>query len=539
MTTRNKKNVLIIDDDTIIRNELEKELKRNFYNTFLSSEGKAGLKIFESENIEIVILDVKLPDINGIDVLQIIKSKKPDCEVIIMTGYGTQEIAIQSLRRGAIDYIEKPLIMDELYTALGRAEENLIAKEGLDYKSSILIIDDEEEIARQLKRTLQKEGYIVFVANNGKKGLEIIETNKIDVVVTDIMMEDINGIEVLKKAKTLYHDIEGIMITGFQDRDFAIKSLRAGAFDYITKPIDLDNLLFSIKKAIERIHLHRNRLYRNRELKISSDIISKMNEELERRIQERSREVNDMQVQLFQTSKLATLGEMSAGLAHEINQPLGGISLVAASFRKLMARELLTPEEIESGLDDIETSVQRMTKVIQHIRTFARQDLLEFIQVDVNATLESAMGLLSEQLRLHEITVERNYAPDLPKIVGEPFQLEQVWINLITNARDAVDEKGKQDPEYEKLITISTSYDPGLKRIIIRVRDNGQGMPEEVRKKIFEPFFTTKEVGKATGLGLAISYGIIQEHQGSIELETNDGEGITISVLLPLEVEHD
>jgi two-component system NtrC family sensor kinase len=536
--------VLIVDDDKIIREQLAKELKRNFFNTLLAADGKTALEKLSENKVDILILDIKLPDMDGLEVLQKVKEKTPGCEVIVVTGFGTREIAVQSLRRGAIDYIDKPLDMEDLFAALGRAQEKLSEKEELSYENTILVIDDEEVIVKRLKKFLEKEGYAVFTALNGKEGLAVIASNKIDVVITDIRMGDMDGIEVIQKAKKLYRDIEGIVVTGHTDQELTVRSLRAGASDYITKPINLDTLLFSIKKATEKINLNRNQLYRNRELKISKEIISKMNEELERRIKERSQELSQTQAQLIQTSKLATLGEMSAGLAHEMNQPLGGISLTARNFQKLMERGKLTEEELASGLTDIESLVKRMSKIIQHIRTFARQDTLKFIEVNLNETIEAALSLLGEQLRLHEIEVVRELAPDLPRITGEPYQLEQVWINLITNARDAVEEQGKRlaadkgkVSDYKKVITISTRCSNKNKApsLEVAVVDNGIGIAEGQKEKILEPFFTTKEVGKSMGLGLSISYGIIENHKGTIKVESNEGEGCGFSVLLPVE----
>ena len=537
------KTVLIVDDDRIIREQLQKELKREFFKTFLASDGKTALESLNREEIDIVILDVRLPDMDGLEVLKEIKEKRPDCEVIVITGMGSQEIAIKSLRKGAIDYIEKPIEMDELSAALGRAQEKLADKKELSYKNMLLVIDDDEAVVKRLKKVLEKEGYEVVGANSGKEGLNIIANNKIDVVITDIKMDDMDGIQVIQRAKKFYRDIEGIVVTGFKDQELAIRSLRAGAIDYITKPINLDELLFSIKRAIERINLNRDRLYRNRELKISSEIISKMNEELERRIEERSKELDQTQAQLFQTSKLATLGEMSAGLAHEMNQPLGGISLIIKHMNKLMDRGILSNEEIESGLGDIETSVKRMARIIQHIRTFARQDTLAFLQVDVNETIDSALSLLGEQLRLHDIGVLLELSPDLPTITGEPYQLEQVWINLISNARDALDEKekqisegGAQNTDYKKLLNISTIYDKEseMPSVEVRFTDNGVGLEEEQKERIFEPFFTTKEVGKAMGLGLSICHGIIESHKGEILTESKAGGETIFRVILPI-----
>jgi len=532
-------NFLIVDDDKMSLVTLKKILKNNLNRIFLASNGADALKVIESEDIDIVLLDVKLTDMSGLELLVELKKRQSVCEVIVITGCGNQELAIQSLRYGAIDYIEKPIVLEDLFASLGRAREKLAERKKLSYDTTVLVIDDDANVTDYLIKILEKEGYSVFSANSGEEGIEILKQNKIDLFLTDIKMRDINGIEVLRKARLLYEDIEGIMMTGYNDQELAIQALRVGAFDYLVKPVNLELMLHSIKKAIEKITLYRNSLYRNRELKITSQIISKTNEELEKRIEERSNEINQIQAQLFQTSKLATLGEMSAGLAHEMNQPLGGIALTTKNLSRLLVRDMLTKEEIEEGINDIEYCIQRMTKIIQHIRIFSRQDTLKFMAVDINQTINSALGLLGEQLRLHAIDVELDLQEDLPKISGEPYQLEQVWINLITNARDAVDEKEEKIRKkemsilnYSKKIKIITNQNRTLKTVEVQFTDNGIGMQKDVMKKALEPFFTTKEVGQATGLGLSISYGIIQTHKGSIEIFSKVGEETTIKVSL-------
>ena len=538
--------VLIVDDDQMALQQLEKELKRQYCETFLAANGEECKIIFAREVIDILLLDVKLPDINGLEFIKEAKAQRPNCQIIVITGYGSEEIAIQSLRRGAIDYLEKPIKFEELAASIGRAQEKLAEKEELAYKNTLLVIDDDPAVLGPIKRFLEKEGYEVFTAPNGRDGLMIIEKSKIDVLITDINMPDMNGIQVLQNAKKFYKDIEGIVVTGQKDEILAIEALRAGAVDYITKPINLDELLISVEKALNNINLNRDRLYRNRELKISSEIIAKMNEELERRIDERSKELSQTQSQLFQTSKLATLGEMSAGLAHEINQPLGGIALICANIKKSIQRGKFSIEMLTEDIADIEKSIQRMTRVIQHMRTFARQDTLRFIEVDVPSTINSALSLLGEQLRLHEIEVILDFPNDLPKITGEPFQLEQVWINLMSNARDAMDEKEKKikdgrlpPEEYRKKLTIKVFSDMENKSIGVKFSDNGTGISKEHTKKVFEPFFTTKEVGKGSGLGLSITYGIIESHKGKIGVESQEGQGVTFIVSLPIGVEND
>lgn len=535
-----RRTVLIIDDDEIVRKQLEVELRRAYFTPVSVASGNDALAMIASMKVEIILLDVKLPDMDGIDLLEKIKAQNPSCEAIVITGYGGEEIAIRALRKGAIDYIEKPLNLNELSAALGRAQEKLAQAQELAYKNTILITDDEEVVVLRLKRFLEKEGFLVFGSTSAKEGLEIIAQNKIDVLITDINMQGMDGFELLQKAKSLYPDIEGIVVTGDKTGELAIKALRAGAVDYINKPVDLDELLFSVKKAIENIHLNRNKLYRSRELKITSEIITKMNEELERRIEERSRELNKTQTQLFQTSKLATLGEMAAGLAHEINQPLNGIALIATNIRKLSERDLLTADNLKNSLDETDGLVKRMKRIIEHIRTFARQDALKFEEVEIPKTIDSALNLLGEQLRLHEIEVVVRIEENLPTIQGEPYQLEQVWINLISNARDALDDKGNKVSTgelklegYAKKLEITAAYEKELQMVSICFNDNGIGVKEEHKKKVFEPFFTTKEVGKSTGLGLSISYGIIENHKGKIEFESVHGEGTKVKVSLP------
>jgi DNA-binding response OmpR family regulator len=533
--------VLIVDDDRIIREQLEKELARNYFSTFTVADGSSALAVFTRESIDIILLDVRLPDMDGLAVLEKVKAEKPECEVIVMTGFGSHDVAIKALRCGAIDYLEKPIQSEVLTAAIGRAQEKLSEREDLTYKNSLLIIDDDKTTLKALTRALEKEGYIVYSASNGKDGLNIIESNKIDVLIVDIQMEGLNGIEVLEQAKKMYMDIEGIMITGHRDQELAIQALRAGALDYIVKPVHMEELYLSIQKAIERINLNRNRLYRNRELKITSEIINKMNEELERRIEERTEKLKATQGQLFQTSKLATLGEMAAGLAHELNQPLAGISLTSKHLTKLSERDKLTTETLGVSLQDIDDSVKRMSLIIQHIRTFARQDTLKFISVNIPETIDYALNLLGEQLRLHEIEVVKEISGNLPCIHGEPYQIEQVWINLITNARDALDEaeqKWKAERKgYKKRleigVTLAESGDE--KAIVVSFHDNGVGMSSAQQEKMFEPFYTTKEVGKGTGLGLSIIFGIVESHKGRLKVESEEGQGTTMTAIFPVE----
>lgn len=529
--------ILVVDDDPMILKYLEGELKRRFFNPIFASTGAEALT--RLAGVDIVISDIKLPDMDGLELVSHINDRNavaPRIETIVITGYGSQEIAVSALRLGAIDYIEKPINFDDLNAALGRAHEIMAKRRNLTLVDTVLVIDDEKEVAEKLRREMEKEGYKAFCCFGGKDALELIAKTKIDVVITDVQMKDMSGIEVLQEAKKLYTDIEVIMMTGFGGQEVAIKSLRAGAIDYLTKPVDLDQLIWAVKKAIEKMRLFRSSLYRSRELKLSAEIVAKLNEEQEKIIKERTTQLTQTQANLIQTSKLATLGEMSAGMAHELNQPLFGISLVSQTLRKLKTTNTLTDEEFDLSLKDLDQCVVRMSKIIQHVRTFARQESLKFMSVDVNSTLDSALILTGAQLKMHGIQITKNFDPSLPKIHGEPYQLEQVWINLIGNSRDAIDEMDVKAKEKQikcnKALTITTKVEGD--QIFVVVEDTGIGMSEEQQKKVFQPFFTTKPVGKGMGLGMAIVYGIIELHKAKIELVSEQEKGTTITVKLPL-----
>ncbi len=233
----------------------------------------------------------------------------------------------------------------------------------------------------------------------------------------------------------------------------------------------------------------------------------------------------DTEQQLIQASKMATLGEMATGVAHELNQPLSVIK-TASSFcmRKIDKKEPIESQTLISLLEKIDANVDRATKIIVHMRQFARKTDLKLVPVQVNDVLDKAFDIFSQQLRLRGIRIVREMEKDLPLIMADPDRLEQVFINLLINARDAIEARwGEGDRPGDKKITLRTGASNG--QVIAEVCDTGSGMSEGIKDKIFEPFFTTKEVGKGTGLGLSISYGIVKDCAGEIDVRTTPGQG--------------
>ncbi|MCP4682807.1 MAG: PAS domain S-box protein [Desulfobacterales bacterium] len=239
--------------------------------------------------------------------------------------------------------------------------------------------------------------------------------------------------------------------------------------------------------------------------------------------------------QLFQAGKMATLGEMASGVAHELNQPLSVIK-TASTFmtKKINKKELIKQDTLINLLTKMEDNVDRASRIINHMRQFARKSETDLKYIRVNEVLERAFEIFSQQLKVRGIELIQDLEDNLPGIMADPGRLEQVFINLLVNARDAIEEKSKttgRDME-ENRITIRTRSDD--KDVIVEVRDTGVGIPDAIADKVFEPFFTTKEVGKGTGLGLSITYGIIKECGGDIEVTPGREEGACFVIRFPI-----
>ena len=240
----------------------------------------------------------------------------------------------------------------------------------------------------------------------------------------------------------------------------------------------------------------------------------------------REQELRDKQEQLVQAGKLATLGELTTGVAHELNNPLNNIGLFVGNAIDQIELGEFDKDRLLKDLGRATEQVRKATEIISHLRTFGRAAAVSFERVDIDDVLERSLSLMHEQLRLRQIDVTLDLHPGVGTVRGNPIQLEQVFINLLTNARDAlVDARWKE---------IHVASKRSARSLAVTIRDTGPGIPEGLEQRIFDPFFTTKEVGAGTGLGLSITYGIIRDHGGSISLDSEPGEGASFVVELPL-----
>jgi two-component system NtrC family sensor kinase len=311
-------------------------------------------------------------------------------------------------------------------------------------------------------------------------------------------------------------------------------------------------LHFVIPESVKGIYAEENQILGLIASKVSSAILTSRLEEdlqnyannLERIVEQRTAELREKDAQIIQAGKLATLGEMATGIAHEINQPLGGISLITQGILRAMHKGRLTDDFLKERLNSINDQIERIDKIINHLRVFGRQAPESRTAVQVNKSVRDVFDFIGEQLKKRNISLDMDLDDSITTVLADGNRLEQVLLNIIGNARDAMDEHeirvcelldGDSPPlwalNWEKRLFIRTYRD--LDKVVIAIGDTGGGIPGEIRDKIFDPFFTTKEVGKGTGLGLSISYGIIKEFGGDIKLVTEVDRGSTFFIILP------
>jgi two-component system NtrC family sensor kinase len=420
------------------------------------------------------------------------------------------------------------------------ATVNLIESGSPDCESRILIVDDESGI-RNLFADWLSENYHCETAASADEALGILAAESFALVISDMIMPGRNGVELLREIRTRYPETAVIMISGVDRPQRVRDALRVGASDYLIKPIELDVLTLSVERALERRSLQRTASSYKAHLENQNLELANSKTALER-----------LQAQLVHTEKMASLGQLSAGIAHELNNPAGfiygnldilgeylinvdrllkvydGITLPAdaASLVSVVKTEINYERlagDLGSIIADCREGAQRICDVVKNLRLFSRLDEAEFKPIDIHEGIDSTIRLLSRYYSAGRIVLHREYA-DLPRVNCYAGQLNQVWMNLLGNAAQAVGDHGE--------VGIATSVSDDW--ITVAISDTGTGIPEVDLTRIFDPFFTTKPVGEGTGLGLSISYGIIQRHGGSITVSSKVGSGTTFTVRIPI-----
>ena len=497
-------------------------------------------------------------------------------------------------------------------------------------RMKILIVEDSPTQALELQYMLGKNNYSALIAKNGKEALKLINQYKPAIVISDIVMPEMDGYQLcehIKKNERL-KGISVMLLTSLSEPQDVIKSLQCGADKFFTKPYDenfllstIQNLLFDhyspdveeSEKSIEfyykdkqytidsnrmqiinlLISIYEAAVLKNNLLIKTQDELKMLNKSLEEKIMERT---SDLQIkneelkiisqQLWQASKLATMGELSASIAHELNNPLATVNL---RLESLLA--LIPPEDSKRrALEVIEQEVDRMANLVANLLQFSRRSQSEISTVDVCKEIDGTLELIYYHLRKHGISVRQEIAADIPYIHADRQQLRQLFLNLFTNSSDAMPEGGTltikvynrgsgvrgqgsgdrgQGSEVEGQGPASRAQGSGVRGspdpripipdprslsgpeaeprspipdpnssafVVVEITDTGVGISPDVLPKVMEPFFTTKPEGKGTGLGLLICRRIVQEHKGTFDITSEGvpGRGTAVRISFPV-----
>ncbi len=428
---------------------------------------------------------------------------------------------------------------------------------------NVLVVDDSQLNLTISKRYLEEIPDItqILLCNDPTLVPNLLKENWIDILILDIIMPVISGLELLEQLRQdpIYDDMPIIMLTSLDDLDSYKKCFELGAFDYINKPINAIELNARLKVAIESKN-------KSNRLKSLIEITKKQNEELK----EINAKLSEAKFSLVQSEKMAAIGQLAAGIAHEINNPMGFVKsnfdilhkyfnrviefitfvqdrineneiksdtdfsqaseIIGSKYRALKIDKIMA--ELEDIFSDSESGINRITEIVQSLRVFARSSKDDDMDMNVLLELINQVILITKNEVKYDANIELD-VPDDIVIYCNRIQLGQVFVNIILNAVQAIQSQKRSELGLIKIIARREDQN-----IILWFIDNGPGIPEENILKIFEPFFTTKEIGQGTGLGLSISYDIIvSKHKGSIDVKSELGRGATFIITLPIVTE--
>lgn len=383
----------------------------------------------------------------------------------------------------------------------------------------ILVVDDDRVILELASIVLRSDGYSVQTASDGIRALNLMAEEPFELILLDFMMPQKDGLEVLREIKENFPDVAVIIFTGMGSENIAVSAMKAGAADYIIKPFRNHDLLERTATVLRsrRLELHNRELLAERERHLHE--IEQWNVELERRVAEKSQELESAHTEIIQAEKLATLGHLAAGLTHEIRNPLNSINL----FAQILKNNTDAPPQSVEFLERIQSEIDRIDSLLIKLLSVSRGQSRVHSAVEVAAVAEEVLSSFQPQIAAQKIHLQKKIVATSP-FYGDEEEIRQVFTNLISNALHAMPGGGE----------LWLSVLPLQNAIQIKVSDNGCGIPPEHQARIFDPFFTTRP--KGTGFGLSGVLRIIKSYNGKISLTSQIDEGATFIVLLPLQL---
>ena len=383
----------------------------------------------------------------------------------------------------------------------------------------LIIVDDEPVILDLFRAVFEGEPYDVLSFATGQEAAEEMRKGGVDVLLTDKNLPDVGGLELLRIAHEVQADAEGIIITGYASLETALEAIQLGAFDYILKPPrDVFEVRRKVRQAFTKVQLARENQRLVSQLKAQNEVLELALEEM-----------NEMQSELIQTEKLAGIGVLAAGIAHEVSSPLFGVLGLAEAIR---AEEDLTVAASHAG--EIAKYATQINHIVRELSVYARDAGREEPQeVVVGDVLREAVLLVARAMTLPVEAIVIEDESGRAMVSARAGELQQVFVNLIKNAVQAIQQ------EHGRLMvqgagSLRVVVRAHLRHVWVEVIDNGAGIDEEQKLAVFDPFFTTKEPGQGTGLGLNIVYRILTRYRGSIRVRDTAGGGATFEVKLPL-----
>jgi PAS domain S-box-containing protein len=505
--------IVLIDDEEDIRDVLTMALEDAGYQVFAAPDGPAGLALCEEVRPQIVLTDIRMPGMDGITVLETLKRTRPEIEVVVATAYGEMDLAIRALQLDASDFINKPIHDEALQLALKRARERCTARKQIaDYTA--LLEKENAETSQQLIRSIAFQRNLIESSMDGILACDA----KGSILTFNRSMEHISGFPRNEVIRRRY--LEELLPAGEeQNLREALAGERYGGRN--------------------RLVLYETRLIgagdRKIPVQVSASVLQEAGQTVGlvcflrdlREVRRLERELTD-QARILHQDKMMSLGRLAASVVHEINNPLTGVLNYLRLMQRLTAKGSPGAEELEKFRRYLELAaneISRCSNIVSNLLTFSRKSPQAFSALTIRELIDRCVVLSQHKLELSKIELETEIERNVPAVRGDVNQLQQCLINLILNAVDAMPDGGR--------LRLSVSFDAQRNRVCIRVSDNGGGIASQDLPQIFEPFFTTKQEGYGTGLGLSTVYGIVEQHGGTVEVDSRLGEGSTFTIELP------
>lgn len=502
-----KRRVLIIDDDVDFADALQDTLDPARYQIETANDLQAALEIEHQFDPGVALIDVRLGQTNGLDLIKVLKEHRPDLLCVIMTAYVDVDTAIEALKSGAYDYLRKPIHPPELWVVLDRCFEK-IRLETLNQLTTAALRASEERYRSIFENAL--EG--MFRCNSHSAFTDVNPA-----LVRILGYETVEEVLQIAIPADLYHDPD--QFVEIHER-FAREGMLRDA-EVIWKKKDGQLITVQVAASAGRDEQGQIIYYEGS----IQDITARKQAETERAL---------LQEQLFQSQKMESIGTLAGGIAHDFNNLLTAI----VGNTQLTRAELPPDHPTSLYLTDIESAATRAAALIRQLLAFSRRQRLERKAINLNELLAEFMKMLRRIIG-EDIEVSLQATPQPAIVFADPVQIEQVIMNLAVNARDAMPNGGKLlfETRFTELDLQFCSEHPGARPghyIQLAVSDTGHGIESDIHSRLFEPFFTTKDVNKGTGLGLAVAYGIINQHEGLIRVSSEVGRGAVFTIYLPV-----